>query len=87
MKKKTYFPHRLKEDPLNYGQHYYLIIYLKGPSYEKRIERTTLFAPPGDSTKSDKSPAAIMREKIVRRAACEFKAGLVNGLLYSEWKG
>jgi len=53
---------------------------IKGPSYEKRIERTTLFSPPGDSTKSDKSPAAIMREKIVRRAACEFKDGMYANL-------
>jgi len=53
---------------------------IKGPSYEKRIERTTLFSPPGDSSKSDKSPAAIMREKIVRRAACEFKDGMYANL-------
>jgi len=53
---------------------------IKGPSYEKRIERTTLFSPPGDSSKSDKSPAAIMREKIVRRAAAEFKDGMYANL-------
>lgn len=49
-------------------------------SYEKRINRTTLFITPGDDAKSDKSPAAIMWEKIVRKAACEFKDGM-----YANW--
>ena len=54
---------------------------IQGPSYEKRIERTTLFSPPGDTAEKAKSPAAVMREKIVRRAACEFQ---VSGQLMTE---
>ena len=53
-----------------------LNIALLGPSYEKRIERTTLWSPPGQDQTANKSPAAVMREKIVRRAACEFKDGM-----------
>jgi 3-oxoacid CoA-transferase len=49
-----------------------------GPSYEKRIERLTL-APTGE-TAQEVSPAARMREKIVRRAACEFKDGMYANL-------
>jgi len=51
---------------------------VKGPSYEKRIERVTL----AQTTESSKelSPAARMREKIVRRAACEFKDGMYANL-------
>ena len=64
---------------------------IQGPSYEKRIERVTLaqvtllpikreFLSPflAQTTESSKelSPAARMREKIVRRAACEFKDGM-----------
>jgi 3-oxoacid CoA-transferase len=48
---------------------------------EKRIERKTLTVP-GQSSVSDKgnSPAAIMREKIVRRAALEFNDGMYANL-------
>jgi len=53
---------------------------IQGPSYEKRIERTTLYSPPGDSSAKEKSPAAVMREKIVRRAACEFRDGMYANL-------
>ena len=53
---------------------------IQGPSYEKRIERTTLFSPPGEAGQADKSPAALMREKIVRRAACEFSDGMYANL-------
>merc|ERR1712117_468257 len=50
---------------------------LVGNKFEKRIERKTLTVP-GQSSVSDKgdSPAARMREKIVRRAAMEVKAGM-----------
>merc|ERR1711962_1710226 len=51
---------------------------VKGPSYEKRIERLTL-AQTTETTK-ELSPAARMREKIVRRAACEFKDGMYANL-------
>merc|ERR1712038_1128876 len=53
---------------------------IHGPSYEKRIERTTLFSPPGEVGKTDKSAAALMREKIVRRAVCEFSDGMYANL-------
>ena len=63
---------------------------IQGPSYEKRIERVTLAQVTqfpikvesrlnlAQTTESSKelSPAARMREKIVRRAACEFKDGM-----------
>ena len=54
---------------------------LLGNKYEKRIERKTLTVP-GQSSVSDKgdSPAARMREKIVRRAAMEFKDGMYANL-------
>jgi len=51
---------------------------VQGPSYEKRIERLTL-AQTTEST-AELSPAAKMREKIVRRAACEFKDGMYANL-------
>jgi len=51
---------------------------IKGPSFEKRIERVTL-AQTEESSK-ELSPAARMREKIVRRAACEFKDGMYANL-------
>ena len=38
------------------------------------------FSPPGDSAAKEKSPAAVMREKIVRRAACEFRDGMYANL-------
>lgn len=48
-----------------------------GPSYEKRIERTTL----AQTTETKElSAAARMREKIVRRAACEFSDGMYANL-------
>lgn len=48
-----------------------------GPSYEKRIERMTL----AQTTETKElSAAAKMREKIVRRAACEFSDGMYANL-------
>jgi len=51
---------------------------VKGPSYEKRIERKIL-AKAADSSK-EPTAAEKMREKIVRRAACEFKDGMYANL-------
>jgi len=51
---------------------------IQGPSYEKRIERVTLAQT--DAGSKELSPAAKMREKIVRRAACEFKDGMYANL-------
>jgi len=54
---------------------------IKGESYEKRIERMTLAADvSGDGGGKKPSAAALMREKIVRRAACEFKDGMYANL-------
>lgn len=52
---------------------------IKGASYEKRIERVTLTSS-GQETKKPISAAEKMREKIVRRAACEFKHGMYANL-------
>ena len=51
----------------------------KGDVFEKRIERMTL-TQPGAGATSDKpdSPAAKMRENIVRRAALEFKVHILK---------
>jgi len=50
-----------------------------GESYEKRIERMTISEPEVES-KKEKSPAAVMREKIARRAALEFDDGCYANL-------
>ena len=44
--------------------------------FEKRIERLTLTKPGGSTSDKPDSPAAKMRENIVRRAALEFKVQL-----------
>ncbi|XP_026470349.1 succinyl-CoA:3-ketoacid-coenzyme A transferase, mitochondrial [Ctenocephalides felis] len=51
---------------------------IKGPHYEKRIERTTIKKP--KDTSAPLKPAAVLREKIVRRAALEFKDGMYANL-------
>jgi hypothetical protein len=51
-----------------------------GFSYEKRIERVTLTKSGGGEAKKPVSAAEKMREKIVRRAACEFKHGMYANL-------
>jgi len=51
-----------------------------GEKYEKRIERKTLTEPKSETKAKAPSPAAIMREKIVRRAACEFQDGMFANL-------
>jgi len=55
---------------------------LHGQNYEKRIERVTVTEPETED-KGEKTPAsgaALMREKIVRRAALEFKDGMYANL-------
>jgi len=52
---------------------------IKGTNYEKRIERRTI-TKEGEEVKKDMSAAEKMREKIVRRAACEFKDGMYANL-------
>jgi 3-oxoacid CoA-transferase len=47
---------------------------IKGEKYEKRIEKLTLSSD-SDEIDSADSPAAKRRERIVRRAAKEFKDG------------
>jgi len=52
---------------------------LKGPKYEKRIERLTLDRGENKDSKP-LNEAAVKREKIVRRAALEFKDGMYCNL-------
>ncbi|XP_059162822.1 succinyl-CoA:3-ketoacid coenzyme A transferase 1, mitochondrial-like [Physella acuta] len=58
--------------------HIYVQRVIKGPKYEKRIERLTLTKP--ETKAGDISPAQQMRERIVRRAALEFKDGMYVNL-------
>ncbi|XP_033738346.1 succinyl-CoA:3-ketoacid coenzyme A transferase 1, mitochondrial-like [Pecten maximus] len=58
--------------------HVYVQRVIKGPSYEKRIERLRLTKP--KSANFEKRPADIIRERIVRRAALEFKDGMYANL-------
>lgn len=52
---------------------------IQGAKYEKRIEKLTLKK--SDAKKSSsKNPAAILRERIIRRAALEFKDGMYANL-------
>jgi len=52
-----------------------------GAKYEKRIEKVTLTKPQSaDKPAAAPSPAAMMRERIVRRAALEFKDGMFANL-------
>lgn len=53
---------------------------VKGPKYEKRIERLTLSKQGQDSNEVAQSPAQIMRNKIIQRAALEFKDGMFANL-------
>jgi len=53
---------------------------IKGGNYEKRIERITLTQPKEGASEKPMSAAAKMREKIVRRAACEFQDGMYANL-------
>ncbi|XP_030851459.1 succinyl-CoA:3-ketoacid coenzyme A transferase 1, mitochondrial [Strongylocentrotus purpuratus] len=51
-----------------------------GKNYQKRIERLTLSKEESESGKESKSPAALMRERIIRRAALEFENGMYANL-------
>ncbi|EGG16229.1 3-oxoacid CoA-transferase [Cavenderia fasciculata] len=53
---------------------------IKGPSYEKRIERLTLDQGQNQVGAKPKNEAALKREKIVRRAALEFQDGMYCNL-------
>jgi len=53
---------------------------VKGASYEKRIERLTVFKEPTSSSAAALSPAAEKRNLIIKRAACEFKNGMYANL-------
>ena len=52
---------------------------IKGPSYEKRIERRTVRGGESKSS-SNKDEGALKREKIAKRAALEFKDGMYCNL-------
>ncbi|KAL0481653.1 3-oxoacid CoA-transferase [Acrasis kona] len=52
----------------------------KAPKYEKRIERVTLSKPSSSTDASNQKPTLDTREKIVRRAALEFKDGMYVNL-------
>ncbi|KAK7100757.1 succinyl-CoA:3-ketoacid coenzyme A transferase 1, mitochondrial-like [Littorina saxatilis] len=58
--------------------HIYVQRVIKGPKYEKRIERLRLTKDKDDNAPHD--AAAVMREKIIRRAAAEFKDGMYVNL-------
>lgn len=47
---------------------------VKGDKFEKRIERRTLTKP--DDGQKEKKASDMMRERIIRRAALEFKDGM-----------
>jgi hypothetical protein len=49
---------------------------VKGEKYEKRIERVCVSKEKGDKEPVKKSAGALVRERIIRRAALEFKDGM-----------
>jgi len=53
---------------------------VKGPKYEKRIERLTLHEEKTADSKSHKDKDAIKRSRIAKRAALEFKDGMYCNL-------
>ncbi|XP_064624578.1 succinyl-CoA:3-ketoacid coenzyme A transferase 1, mitochondrial-like [Lineus longissimus] len=53
---------------------------IKCDKYEKRIERLVNRSPDGNSATHDTSPGAMMRERIIKRAALEFKDGMYANL-------
>ncbi|EFA09594.1 succinyl-CoA:3-ketoacid coenzyme A transferase 1, mitochondrial [Tribolium castaneum] len=52
---------------------------VKGTKYEKRIEKVCV-SEEGSGKGGGKSPAALLRERIIRRAALEFKDGMYANL-------
>ena len=59
---------------------------IKGPSYEKRIEKLTLDKG-AEKDQKPKNAAALMRERIARRAALEFSVPTTSNPLYFSNKG
>jgi 3-oxoacid CoA-transferase len=53
---------------------------VKGEKYEKRIERVCVSKEEGDKEPAKKSAGALVRERIIRRAALEFKDGMYANL-------
>lgn len=53
---------------------------IKGEKYEKRIERLTTRVDDSQSSQKELSDAAKLRQKIIRRAALEFKDGMYANL-------
>ncbi|XP_032786788.1 succinyl-CoA:3-ketoacid coenzyme A transferase 1, mitochondrial [Daphnia magna] len=53
---------------------------LLGSKFEKRIEKVTVKKTAGSTSAAATSPAHLMRERIVRRAALEFKDGMFANL-------
>jgi 3-oxoacid CoA-transferase len=53
---------------------------IQGTKYEKRIEKRTITKPASSQSKSSSNPAKLVREKIARRAALEFKDGMYANL-------
>lgn len=51
-----------------------------GPSYEKRIEKLIVKKAPKASSVASTNPAVLRRERIIRRAALEFKDGMYANL-------
>ncbi|GLH08247.1 Succinyl-CoA:3-ketoacid-coenzyme A transferase, mitochondrial [Gryllus bimaculatus] len=51
-----------------------------GEKYEKRIERVTIRKPQKEGSAASMNPAAQRRERIIRRAALEFKNGMYANL-------
>lgn len=54
---------------------------IKGAKYEKRIEKVCVSKEDGDKEPAKKSAAALLRERIIRRAALEFKDGMYGKFL------
>ncbi|RZC32403.1 succinyl-CoA:3-ketoacid coenzyme A transferase 1, mitochondrial, partial [Asbolus verrucosus] len=53
---------------------------IKGAKFEKRIEKVSVTKEEGDKEPVKKTPAALMRERIIRRAALEFSDGMYANL-------
>lgn len=53
---------------------------VKGQKYEKRIERRTLTKPASEKKEEKLNPALEMRQRIIKRAACEFEDGMYANL-------
>ena len=71
----------LPNDAIHVPSVYVNRVFLGGDNYEKRIEKVTLKQEPvSESSDAPKKPAQITRERIVKRAALEFKDGMYANL-------